>query len=164
MSDFVPETRYCTPELLYSISEVVARTDTPSWVHSVPLKFGDAGTGVLKADEWRSFATIYLPLALIKVWSSAENCPPSTRIALRMALDHTMSLVSAIILSCYRTTSFARAAAYRECMITYLRDLMLVYPASRNPHFLPNMHMSMHIFDFLLLFGPVHSWWTFPFE
>jgi hypothetical protein len=24
--------------------------------------------------------------------------------------------------------------------------------------------MSLHIPEFLLLFGPVHSWWTFPFE
>ncbi|PIL27307.1 hypothetical protein GSI_10454 [Ganoderma sinense ZZ0214-1] len=25
-------------------------------------------------------------------------------------------------------------------------------------------HMAFHIYDFLELFGPVHSWWAFPFE
>ncbi|KAI9464872.1 hypothetical protein HD554DRAFT_2026214, partial [Boletus coccyginus] len=28
----------------------------------------------------------------------------------------------------------------------------------------PNHHASFHIYDYLVLFGPVHSWWTFPFE
>jgi len=28
----------------------------------------------------------------------------------------------------------------------------------------PNVHAAFHIYDFLLLFGPVMSWWTFPFE
>ncbi|KAG2740643.1 hypothetical protein P692DRAFT_20880781 [Suillus brevipes Sb2] len=28
----------------------------------------------------------------------------------------------------------------------------------------PNHHVSFHLYDFLLLFGPAHSWWCFPFE
>ena len=28
----------------------------------------------------------------------------------------------------------------------------------------PNQHVAFHIYDFLLLFGPVVSWWSFPFE
>jgi hypothetical protein len=28
----------------------------------------------------------------------------------------------------------------------------------------PNGHMGLHIYDFLLLFGPVYSWWCFSFE
>ena len=24
--------------------------------------------------------------------------------------------------------------------------------------------MALHLPDYLLLYGPVHSWWTFPFE
>ncbi|KAK0431495.1 hypothetical protein EV421DRAFT_1720503, partial [Armillaria borealis] len=27
-----------------------------------------------------------------------------------------------------------------------------------------NIHVLFHIYDFLLLFGPVISWWCFPFE
>ena len=28
----------------------------------------------------------------------------------------------------------------------------------------PNIHAAGHIYDFLLLFGLVMSWWAFPFE
>ncbi|KAJ7193740.1 hypothetical protein GGX14DRAFT_378717 [Mycena pura] len=28
----------------------------------------------------------------------------------------------------------------------------------------PNVHIAFHIYDFLVLFGPVISWWCFPFE
>ncbi|KAG2050547.1 hypothetical protein BDR06DRAFT_860613, partial [Suillus hirtellus] len=27
-----------------------------------------------------------------------------------------------------------------------------------------NHHASFHIYDYLLLFGPAHLWWSFPFE
>ncbi|KAE9396172.1 hypothetical protein BT96DRAFT_825122, partial [Gymnopus androsaceus JB14] len=27
-----------------------------------------------------------------------------------------------------------------------------------------NIHMANHIYNFLKLFGPVISWWCFPFE
>ncbi|KAJ7166892.1 hypothetical protein C8R46DRAFT_899467, partial [Mycena filopes] len=27
-----------------------------------------------------------------------------------------------------------------------------------------NHHFAMHLPAFLLLFGPVHGWWTFPLE
>ena len=34
----------------------------PSWLQSVPRKFGDKSSGTLKADEWRTMATVYLPI------------------------------------------------------------------------------------------------------
>ncbi|KAI0700643.1 hypothetical protein C8T65DRAFT_709616 [Cerioporus squamosus] len=30
--------------------------------------------------------------------------------------------------------------------------------------FVPNHHLSLHLYSCLLLFGPVHGWWAFPFE
>ena len=166
MNSGVPPTfRYSSPELIDSIREVVRETDTPSWLNSVPRNFGDEAAGKLKADEWRSFSTIYFPLALIKAWGSGlEDRSATERNLLKRALDHTMLLVGAITLACYRSTSLARATAYRRCILSFLKDLPNTYPPSRNAHFVPNSHMSVHIFDFLLLFGPVHSWWAFPFE
>ena len=74
---------------------------TPSWLRSVPRNFGDASTGTLKADEWRTMFTIYLPLALVNLWGdgmSHESLDDASR--LRLVLDHTMALVSAITLAC----------------------------------------------------------------
>jgi len=30
--------------------------------------------------------------------------------------------------------------------------------------FLPNQHMALHLSEYLQFYGPVHAWWTFPFE
>ncbi|KIJ57971.1 hypothetical protein HYDPIDRAFT_44688 [Hydnomerulius pinastri MD-312] len=57
--------------------------------------------------------------------------------------------------------SFARASAYRSCIASYVGNLKRIHPAF---DLRPNHHASFHIYDYLLLFGPVHSWWTFPFE
>lgn len=162
------EIRYCTPALLASIREVVRKTDTPSWFNkknTVEYNFGSEKAGSLKADEWRSYTTVYLPIALIKAWGAGSSHNSRfLQSAFRVALDHTMLLVSAITLACYRRTSREHALAYRQYMIEYLARLRISYTVERNAHFTPNSHVSIHIYDFLLLFGPVHSWWTFPFE
>jgi hypothetical protein len=51
--------------------------------------------------------------------------------------------------------------AYQAFMTLYLQNFAILYPEL---HFRPNHHMAMHIPDFLRLFGPVRSWWCFPFE
>lgn len=156
--------RYCTPSLLELIRSVIREAEMPSWFNSVPYNFGDARAGTLKADEWRSFATVYLPIALVKAWGlGSTHQSDFLAKSLQGALDHTMQLVCAVQLACYRTTSSERASAYRECIVAFLRDLPTQYPG-RKARYVDNSHASVHIYDFLLLFGPVHSWWTFPFE
>jgi hypothetical protein len=46
-------------------------------------------------------------------------------------------------------------------MTQYIQDLSFAHPDVKP---CPNMHMAIHISHFLCLFGPVHSWWCFPFE
>lgn len=150
------EHKHDTGEVLERIREVIRDTSTPSWFESAPRNFGDASAGSIKADEWRSLIMVYIPIALISVWG-AHN-PDSDTIA---ALDHTMSLVSAVYLACARTMTLERASAYRSCITSYVGNLKSLYPSFS---LRPNHHASFHIFDYLVLFGPVHSWWTFPFE
>lgn len=135
---------------------------TPSWLGSVPYNFGDAAAGNLKADEWRTMFTVYLPIALVSLWGEGTS-HPSAGVAekLRDVLDHTMSLVSAVTLACMRTVTRDRTEAYRDYVATWVRDLNRLHPHIGHR---TNNHMAFHIYDFLLLFGPVHSWWCFPFE
>ncbi|KAK0211557.1 hypothetical protein IW262DRAFT_1280913 [Armillaria fumosa] len=42
--------------------------------------------------------------------------------------------------------------------------LFEIHPHTKAQNSKPNVHASFHLYDFLLLFGPVYSWWTFPFE
>jgi hypothetical protein len=55
----------------------------------------------------------------------------------------------------------ARAEAYRGYMVAWIRDLKVLLPHA--PH-RTNGHMALHVWDYLRLFGPVRSWWCFPYE
>lgn len=144
------------------IKDVIKGTATPSWINLVPYNFGDSIAGTLKADEWRTMATIYLPLALISLWGEGTpHSSPDVASKFRQIIDHTMTLVCAVYLACKRTVNQARADAYLKNITIYNTDLLKIHPKAshRTIH-----HVAMHIYDFLLLFGPVRSWWCFPFE
>jgi len=144
------------------IREVIRDTDTPSWLSSVPRNFGDASAGNLKADEWRTMSTVYLPISLVSLWGEGtSHRSPSVAASLREVLDHTMALVSAVSLACARTMTSNRMLAYQNYITHWVGQLPLIHSNSRKR---TNFHMAIHVYDFLRLFGPVRSWWSFPFE
>lgn len=151
-----------TRSVLQRIQEVIRDMDTPSWLRSVPSNFGSAAAGSLKADEWRTMGTVYLPIALVSLWGEGTAHPsPSIASSLRRTLDHTMALVCAVSLACMRTMTESRMIAYRNYIVSWLEDLKVIHSKARST---VNAHMAIHIYDFLRLFGPVRSWWCFPFE
>ena len=122
----------------------------------VPKNFGDQAAGMIKADEWQSLITIYIPITLISLWGAG-----TPQADLKFILNNTMDLVSAVYLACSRAMSSEQAVAYRSCIVNYVGNLKHVHPTFGLQ---PNHHASFHIYNYLILFGPVHSWWTFPFE
>ncbi|KIM53423.1 hypothetical protein SCLCIDRAFT_139059, partial [Scleroderma citrinum Foug A] len=123
------------------IQSVIKEATIPSWVRSVPKNFSKAKAGTLKADEWHTLATIYLPLALVSLWGEGStHQSPEVKLHLWDILDNTMALV---------------------CILTWLSTLPNALPAAKP---VPNCHMACHIYNYLKLFGPVRSWWCFPFE
>ena len=157
-----PVTMKSTPEVMRHIQSVIKEATIPSWVRSVPKNFGEAKAGTLKADEWRTLATIYLPLALVSLWGEGStHQSPEVKLHLRDVLDNTMALVSAIRITCSRTMTHSHIIAYCSCILTWLSMLLNTLPAAKP---IPNCHMACHIYDYLKLFGPVRSWWCFPFE
>jgi len=114
--------------------------------------------GTLKADEWRTLGTIYLPIALISLWGTDE---PSLNSVEQRVLRHTMFLVSAVLLAMKHIVTQEHMDAYRQNMVEYIKGIVDLYPGVK---LRTNHHVAMHIYDFLELFGPVKSWWCFPFE
>jgi hypothetical protein len=147
---------------------VIRETVTPSWLNSVPKNFSDAKAGSIKADEWRTLSTVYLPIALITLWGDADGSAPADDESesgfLVKALDHTLALFQATILACRHSMTPSRALAYRKYHATWVDGLRTLFPHTREGRIRPNIHAAGHIYDFLLLFGPVMSWWCFPFE
>jgi len=149
-------------DVLNHIRDVIQDMTVPSWFTSVPSNFGAASAGTMKADEWRSLITVYIPIALVSLWGAGtSHSSDEVGTHLRAVLDHTMELVCAVYLACARTMTVERAHAYRSHIARYVGDLKKVYPTST---LRPNHHAAFHIYDYLLLFGPAHSWWCFPFE
>ncbi|KAF7330467.1 hypothetical protein MVEN_02485900 [Mycena venus] len=151
------------------IQRVIANIVTPSWVNSVPKNYGESNAGTIKADEWRILATIYLPIALILLWGDwapqdgafAEGSEASHLLGM---LDHSMALFQAVVLACRFTVTFERATAYRDFIKDWVDGLNKHHPHTLDHARRTNIHAAFHIYDFLLLFGPIISWWCFPFE
>lgn len=136
------------------------KTVTPSWMTSVPTNLGKVSHGKLKADQWRVLGTVHLPLSLTRLWGSIDPDDPRS-LRCRKIFDVTMSLLSAVRVATSHTMTAEDADTYLQHMLDYLNGIKTLFPGYKLH---PNHHMSLHIHEFLLLFGPVHSWWTFPFE
>ena len=134
---------------------------TPSWLTSVPTNLGEPSHGKLKADQWRTLGTTYLPISLIRLWNQLEDGDAKRSQQCKKLLEVTLSLISAVIIASSRTTSQEKASLYLHHMQNYLKGLHELFPQYQ---FLPNQHMALHLAEYLKLYGPVHSWWTFPFE
>ena len=136
---------------------------TPSWLTSVPTNLGEPSHGKLKADQWRTLGTTYLPILLIRLWDQVDNDSDNDERSqqCKKLLEVTLSLISAVVIASSRTTSQEKADCYLHHMQNYLTGLRELFPRYK---FLPNQHMALHLAEYLQLYGPVHSWWTFPFE
>ncbi|KIM42233.1 hypothetical protein M413DRAFT_27028, partial [Hebeloma cylindrosporum] len=117
--------------------------------------------GKLKADQWRTLGTTYLPISLIRLWYQVEDTNDQRSLQCRQLLEVTLSPISVVIIASSRTTSQEKADLYLNHMQSYLKGLRELFPKYT---FLPNHHMALHLAEYLQLYGPVHSWWTFPFE
>ncbi|KAJ7635920.1 hypothetical protein B0H17DRAFT_1217189 [Mycena rosella] len=135
----------------------------PKTVTAEVLKFvQENNAGTIKADEWRILATIYIPIALILLWGDGAAGPDAA--CLYQILQHSMAIFQATTLVCRYATSPERAAAYCNVMKEWVDGLYTNHPHTEAHNHRPNVHATFHIYDFLLLFGPVVSWWCFPFE
>jgi len=61
-----------TEEELESIRADIKDMVTPSWLPSIPANLGECSHGKLKADQWRTLGTTYLPSSLIRLWHKVE--------------------------------------------------------------------------------------------
>lgn len=133
---------------------------TPSWLTSVPANLGKASHGKLKADQWRVLGSTYLPTTLIRLWSLVDEDDHES-VRRREYLDLTITLLSAINIAASRVTSVSNSKEYERLILEYRRGLRRLFP-DYEAH--PNHHMAVHLGEYLRLYGPVHGWWTFPYE
>jgi hypothetical protein len=134
---------------------------TPSWLSSVPANLGDASHGKLKSDQWRTLGMVYLPVSLIRMWDSLGDQDNSRSQQCKKLLLVTLSLIAAVIIASSRTASEQQADLYLYHIQNYLNGMRELFPQYK---FRPNQHMALHLAEYLKFYGPIRSWWTFPFE
>ncbi|KAF7369712.1 hypothetical protein MVEN_00302700 [Mycena venus] len=164
VSTFILRPKTMPPDGVAFIQKVIADTVTPAWINSVPKNYGQNNAGTIKADEWRVLATIYIPIALVLMWGDDLSGQHAAHFF--TLLMHSMAVFQAATLACRYSTSESRASAYRNFIKHWIDQLHSLHPHAKfhDRKKRPNIHAAFHIFDFLRLFGPVISWWSFPFE
>ncbi|KAI0691534.1 hypothetical protein C8T65DRAFT_522840, partial [Cerioporus squamosus] len=144
-----------TNPVLLQLRQDIRGVFLPSWLEKPPSNLGEAKHGKLKADHWRTLCTVFMVITLIRLWGTTAALPDEA-----IALENYMHLVAAVDLATRRSMSPARANSYDQHMLSYLQGLRTFYGADLKP----NQHLALHLRECLLLFGPVHGWWAFPFE
>ena len=147
--------RVLTPDVIAVIRRDIAQTTFPSWLERPPRNFGDPSHRKLKANQWRTVCTVSLVISLMRLWG---NYGESTKEA--VLLSNFIHLVVAVDLATRRSMDADRAERFDAHMFKYLEGLQDIFKHG----LVPNHHLSLHLKTFLLLFGPVHGWWGFPFE
>ena len=127
----------------------------PTWIEKPPSNFGEASHGSLKADQWRTVCTIHMVLTLVRLWGIKTATTEQ-----RTVLQNFLHLVIAVDAATRRSMSATRAELYDKHMELYIQGLREIY----EHELVPNHHLALHLVECLLLFGPVHGWWAFPFE
>jgi hypothetical protein len=148
-----------TPKEMEEVWIDIKNIITPSWMTSVPANLGSSNHGKPKADQWRVLGTTYLPVSLICLWAKLMQSNDMDRH--EDILNVTLSLLSAVIIASSRVTSRTHAASFHQYMTAYVEGLQCLFP---NYKLHSIHHMALHLHEYLLQYGPVHAWWTFPFE
>ncbi|KAI1786040.1 hypothetical protein LXA43DRAFT_898720 [Ganoderma leucocontextum] len=133
----------------------ISATHFPSWMERPPRNFGSPAHGKLKADQWRTVCTVSLVITLCRLWGSS-NTPDKYK----LLLDNFLALVCAVDLATRRSMDAEHIEKFDRYMMHYLETLRSLF----NHQLVPNHHLSLHLRQCLLIFGPVHAWWAFPFE
>ena len=126
-----------TEEEFQSIQADIKDMVTPSWLSSIPANLGEPSHGKLKADQWRTLGTTYLPSSVIRLWHKVEADDEWSVRCNKMLLT-TLSLVSAILVASSRTMSHEKADLYLYYMKEYLNGIHNLIP---DYQFRPNHHI-----------------------
>lgn len=140
------------------------QSDRPSWFDRPPVRYTEIGVGTIKAAEEKNAYRWDIPVALISLWGDGaqdQSQDDETTEFYTGVLDMVLSAVQAYLILGSFTQSEKRAQSYRSHLKDWVIGIRRWFPEVQPK---PSWHLAFHIYDFILLFGPLMSWWLFPFE
>jgi hypothetical protein len=144
-----------TADQLSKIHACLSDTVIPSWIDRPPTNLGAKSHGKLKADQWFTLFTIFLPLVLAEIWLSSPNEHYAA------LFENFCNLVTCTNLVCSYTVTEGSANAYRDYYIKYRKSLDQLFP---NISTRPNHHYAMHNPELMKFWGPLIKLSEFPYE
>jgi hypothetical protein len=143
-------------DTLREIRNDMEKLRLPSWYRTAPKHPGEIWWGKFKADEWKSFCTVNLPITLSRLWGKRPKVDRHY-----CMLENFLHLVTAVNLANQRTITEEQIIQYQSHITSYLKGFIDLYPfASITPY----QHLSVHFSTHLRRWGPTHSWRCFAFE
>lgn len=133
---------------------------TPSWVDTVPSRFGHASAGSVKAAQWKILFSIYIPVAALSLWCPRVPGSEADADEHQKLLDCIMHLTCICVLVGKQDMTRRDAQTYLASLKSHVDLLRELFPG----WILPSHHLAFHIYDGLLEFGSARNWWTFPYE
>ena len=135
------------PKLYPIIQERVDLMVPPSKIGRIPRKIG-AGFASFTAEEWKHWILIYSLYALHELIPDVHyNCWSTFVLACRLL--------------CLPIITRAQICEAHVLLVDFCSTFQRLYG---NESCNPNMHMSLHLRECMLDFGPFSSFWCFPFE
>jgi len=115
-------------------------------VGCIPIKIASTFSG-FTADQWHTWTTIISPIVLKGVLPSDDlNC--------------WLLFVNACRLMLTRIISVDTVSKADDYLVLFCKTFQRLY----GNHPCPNMHLSIHLKDCFMNFGPIHAFWAFAFE
>jgi len=139
-----------TMEKLRVAQERMKHVDLPSDIGRIPAKIaiGNDGFSNLTADQWKTFIMVYSTTVL---WDMLDNND-------RKILGHFVRVCNLLVARII-TEDDLKEAQER------LRDMAYLIEHEYGPEFITsNIHLALHIPDCCRDYGPIYSFWLFPFE
>ncbi|QRV87067.1 Transposase family Tnp2 protein [Ceratobasidium sp. AG-Ba] len=133
-------------DILIEVQNDMGRTTLPRWLKHPPKHFANASSKSLKAEEWKSLATVSFVFTLVRVWGNL----PSTN-ELRQRLDHFLHLVLCVRILAFQSLVESDIDAFEHHYHTYLDGLTKLYPYEKRTSV---QHAGLHIPTFLRALGP----------
>jgi hypothetical protein len=128
----------------------------PTWFKTAPKHPGDVRWGKFKADEWKAFCTVNLPITLTRLWGLKPKHDRQYQM-----LENFLHLVTAVTCANQRKLTDDTIKLYDLHISAYLNGFVQLFPFA---NITPYQHLSLHFSSHLRRWGPTHSWRCFAFE
>lgn len=136
-----------TQSNLQTLQEKSENITFPYGVGRIPLKIGSSFAG-FTADQWRLWTTVLSPIVLKGILPDED---------LRIWL----LFVRSCTILCSRIITLSDVHEADTYLVQFCKLFQHKYGQASVT---PNMHLHMHLSQCLMDYGPVHSFWCFPFE